>query len=435
MRMPSNPVGRQDFPACDGIGLPKTGAERNNLDAFHRIPQGRKEQTMTDQPSPSILQPLAKAERIEALDILRGFALFGVFAVNIAGFAAPTWVPGYIPPSWTGIDAAAAFFTETFLSLKFFTLFSFLFGAGFAVQMGRAEASGRDFMSFYPRRLFALFCFGLLHHVLAWEGDILKLYALMGFALLLFRKTGDRGILAAAVLAWFLGSAGYVFAEVFMNQGQVIDFDTYLAANRAAYRDGGFIAACRFRLWDLAHTSGELALSQGGIAFSMFLTGLYVGRKGFLARLDRLPGLPRLVWLSGIAGLALTALYMALPRGLPSTIAAAFTNAALTAFYASAVLLAASAPSRARFLAPLAAGGRMALTNYVLQSVLASLAFFGYGAGLYERLGPGAWLGFVIVTYAAQLAASGWWLSRFRFGPLEWVWRGLTYGSLPPFRR
>lgn len=390
---------------------------------------------MTDPARPPRLEPIAKVERIEALDILRGFALFGVFAVNIMGFAAPTWVPGYVQPAWEGLDAAAAFFVDTFLSLKFFTLFSFLFGAGFAVQMGRAETSGRDFGSFYPRRLLALLGFGILHHILAWEGDILKLYALLGFVLLLFRKAGDRSLIAAALVAWLLGSAGFVATELFEGGESSGVLAGYLETTRAAYRDGTFLQASLFRLGELPIVTAALGLAQGGIAFSMFLAGLYIGRKGWLARLGELEGLPKLVAAAGLAGALLAVLHLVLPEGLPAAIASAFANAALTAFYAGGVLLLASRPARARLLAPLAAGGRMALTNYILQSILASLAFYGYGLGLYEQVGPAGRLAFVLATYALQLALSSWWLGRSRYGPLEWLWRGLTYGKLPAFRK
>ncbi len=390
---------------------------------------------MTESPALPRLEPISKAERIEALDILRGFALFGVFAVNIMGFAAPTWVPGYTAPAWSGLDAAAEFFIGNFLSLKFFTLFSFLFGAGFAVQMMRAEDSGRDFGSIYPRRLLALLAFGIIHHVLAWEGDILKLYALLGFGLLLFRKSGTRIIIFAAIVAWLIGSASNIVVETLDAMGGKADFTDYLSSTRIAFGSSGFLQASLFRLKELPLVFAALTFGQAGIAFAMFLTGLYVGRRGWLNRLAELPGLKPFVLASGIAGLGLIALSLCLPGELPSAIVEAFANVAMTAFYASGVLLLASRPERTGALAPLAAGGRMALTNYVLQSILASMTFYGYGLGLYEQVGPALRLGFVLVTYGLQLALSSWWLSRFRYGPLEWLWRGLTYGKLPAFRK
>lgn len=381
------------------------------------------------------LEPVRKTERIEALDILRGFALFGVFAVNITGFSGPEWLPGFISPEWRGLDAVADFIVEHCMLLKFFTLFSFLFGAGFAVQMGRAEASGRDIGSFYPRRLIALFCFGLLHHILAWDLDILKLYALLGFVLLLFRKASDTLILVTALLSWVLGSAGYLVQEMGSGMEELFGLSDYLASAIRAFSGSGFLEAAAFRVRDMPHTSANLVLEQGGIAFAMFMTGLYVGRKGYLSRLDSLTALPWLVLASGIAGLAFTVLHLGLASGIAATIAAAFANLALTAFYASGILFLSGRPARSRILSFLSAGGRMALTNYIMQSVMASLVFYGYGLGLYGTVGPAARLGIVLVLYCVQLAASTWWLGRFRYGPLEWVWRGLTYGKLSVLRR
>jgi uncharacterized protein len=379
------------------------------------------------------LEPIRQGERIEALDILRGFALFGVFAVNILGFSAPTWVPGFVAEHRHWLDGVAAFLIDNLLTLKSFTLFSFLFGVGFAVQMGRAEAAGKDFASFYPRRLLALLAFGVIHHVFAWEGDILKLYAVLGFALLPFRRAKDSAIIAAAAIAWLLGSAANVAVELSAADYAAASLPGYLEATRAAYAEGGFLDATLYRLFDLPFVSLVVAVSQGGIAFSMFLAGLFVGRRGLVSRLGELRALPRLVLVSGLAGVALTAAKLILPDGLAAAAMNALANGALTCLYASGILLLASASRRAAALAPLAALGRMALTNYALQSVLASIAFYGYGFGLYERIGPAAALGFVMLTYVLQAALSAWWLSRFRFGPLEWLWRRIAYGSPQPF--
>src|SRR5579862_833657 len=140
-------------------------------------------------PSESKAGPITASERILYIDILRGMALFGILAANMRGFNAPESVYGNIKVLFHGrADLIAQAFIDTFIQGKFVTLFSFLFGLGFAVQFTRAEARGAKFMSFYPRRLAALALFGLIHGILIWWGDILLSYALAGAILLFFRK-------------------------------------------------------------------------------------------------------------------------------------------------------------------------------------------------------------------------------------------------------
>src|SRR5271170_7202814 len=145
--------------------------------------------------------PITSAERILYIDILRGMALFGILAANMRGFNAPSDLYGNISPLFHGrADLIAQGFIDIFIQGKFVTLFSFLFGLGFAVQMSRAEARGAKFMSFYPRRLAALALFGLIHGILIWWGDILLTYALAGALLLFFRNRSQKTVL------WWAGS-------------------------------------------------------------------------------------------------------------------------------------------------------------------------------------------------------------------------------------
>src|SRR5579862_7662965 len=152
-------------------------------------------------PSESKAGPITASERILYIDILRGMALFGILAANMRGFNAPESVYGNIKVLFHGrADLIAQAFIDIFIQGKFVTLFSFLFGLGFAVQLTRAEARGTKFMSFYPRRLAALALFGLIHGILIWWGDILLTYALAGSLLLLFQKRAQKTLL------WWAGS-------------------------------------------------------------------------------------------------------------------------------------------------------------------------------------------------------------------------------------
>ncbi len=382
----------------------------------------------------SSLVPIAGRERIEAMDILRGFALFGIFAVNITGFGSPSFVPGYAGVELGPLDGLAAWITDNLFTFKFFTLFSFLFGVGFAVQLSRADASGRDFRAFYARRLFILLCVGVLHHALFWEGDILKLYALFGFCLLPFRKAKDRTILGVAALSWLVSVGVLVFsATMDTAAGAALGPDPVEAA-RAAYGAGGFLDAVAYRVREMPLVTLFLLVEQGFAVFSLFLFGLFVGRRRCFERLGEFARLPGFTLVAALLGGALT-LAANLLEEWPAALAGALANTAASAAYAGLVLLAAREAAWKPRLAPFAAVGRMALTNYVAQSVVAGLFFYGYGLGRYEKLGPAACLGFVVLVYSAQVALSSWWLKRFRFGPLEWAWRSLTYGKPQPFLR
>src|SRR5579871_3362747 len=166
-------------------------------------------------PSESKAGPITASERILYIDILRGMALFGILAANMRGFNAPESVYGNIKVLFHGrADTIAQAFIDIFIQGKFVTLFSFLFGLGFAVQMSRAEARGAKFMSFYPRRLATLALFGLIHGIVIWWGDILLNYALAGALLLLFRNREQKTLL------WWAG--GIFSAPILVGTGVYI---------------------------------------------------------------------------------------------------------------------------------------------------------------------------------------------------------------------
>ena len=194
------------------------------------------------------MRPVPQSERIHFLDILRGFAIFGILAVNLAGFASPAFLPGYAPPdSMPWYDELAQTLVLFFAEGKFYTIFAFLFGLGFAVQLARAEAKGKDIRSFYPRRLLVLFGFGVLHSILFWTGDILRLYAVLGFPLLAFRKRANRTLLIWAgalftlsfVILGLLGAPG--------GKEEAIPGFDLVGMARAAYTSASYLAVLGFQ--------------------------------------------------------------------------------------------------------------------------------------------------------------------------------------------
>jgi uncharacterized protein len=381
------------------------------------------------------LAPISGQERLQILDILRGFAIFGILAVNIGGFASPIFFPGYLAPDGSAFDELAHRLMLFFAEGKFYTIFSFLFGLGFSVQLGRAENKGRDIKSFYPRRLWVLFGFGILHAIFFWYGDILRLYALLGFALLAFRNRSNR-----TLLIW----AGIFYAAAFVTlaliggpsaSDPIPGFDV-VAMARQAYHGSSFLNVLVFQVLTFPVTVAAIALAQGLSVMSLFLLGLFAGRIRFFEHLQE-----NRVWLvrAAIVGLMVgvpaNALFMLTENSIPASFGFVIGSPAFAAMYISLIGLFSLTEFGRKTLAPLSYVGRMALTNYILQSVVCSLLFFGYGFGLYEQIGAAGLWGITFLIYLVQIPFSMAWLSRFHFGPLEWIWRTLTYRQPQPFVR
>ncbi len=416
-------------------------------------------QTMTD---PAPLAPVSARERIEALDVVRGFALLGILLMNIEAFAGPMMEAlSGVNPRFSGADRWADAAVYVLVQGKFFTLFSLLFGMGFAIMLQRAEAAGRSGARLYARRLLALLGIGLAHALLVWSGDILLTYALLGFVLLAgFRRTPVSRLpkwtvvlyLLPLLLTWLwaLGVEAAKFdpqAAAAMQRdmaGQAREFEALAQAQREAYGAGGYLDAVAQRAQDTALMLGFLAFG-GPIVLAMFVLGSWFVRSGVMADpgahlplLRRLRnagfalGLPLMlwsVWRMPTMDLARMDFGIALAQS-----AALVANLLLCLAYFASLVLALQSPAWRVRLAWLAPAGRMALSNYLLQSVVCTLVFYGYGLGLFERL-PRLWqVPFALALFGAQVLLSRWWLSRYRFGPAEWLWRWLTYGRRPPMR-
>lgn len=368
------------------------------------------------------IQP--KQDRIVALDVLRGFALLGVLMVNMLDFSSSALIPGYTRPDWNFLnqiaDAAIYFLAVT----KFYLLFSFLFGVGFAVQMSRMSQSGRSFVPFYLRRLGVLFVIGALHAVFLWRGDILMVYALLGGVLLLVRRAPDR-VLIGAALVILVGSL--------IGAGVLLDSRSTMSHLESVpiYRTGSYWEVVTLRL--NAPIDEADTFAQVPTVMVMFLLGLVIGRRGTLESSDEYaPFLRRWMWPALAVGLIFNALFVMGWYTKDSWLTSLGTHVgapALSFFYASVVLL--NAP-RLRFLAPV---GQMALTNYLTQSLVCTTLFYGYGGGLYDQITPVGHITLVVVIYGVQLFLSRWWMQRLRFGPMEWLWRSLTYGRAQPLKR
>lgn len=389
--------------------------------------------------------PVASTERIEILDLLRGLALFGIIASNMRAFSGPLMAYFDHTLMWQDpLNRAAQAAVDVFISGKFITLFSFLFGIGFAIQMDRAAARNLANRVFYLRRLGILALFGIAHMFLLWWGDVLLTYALMGFGLFLFRDSSQRKILmwSAGLYCWpWITAAAFTVAGMFTTiPPPVSTSPVELHRVLQVYSTGGYTAIFAERLKENA-TGLMFMIFWSPRVLGIFLFGLWVWRQGFIRSLpDRRDLLLRCLRWGLPIGLALNLAWVAVqeiwhpdpsgatPLGFLNGVIQGIGVPFLSLGYASLVGLVWSRPSWKPRLHPFSAVGRTALTNYLLQTVLCTTLYYGYGFGLFGKVGPLAGFLPTVAIYGAQVGASVLWLRRFNYGPMEWLWRTLTYG-------
>lgn len=395
------------------------------------------------------MAPVKTSERYVILDTLRGFAILGICAANYPEFSLYTFQSKEITDAMptADIDRVLRFILYFLVDGKFYTLFSLLFGIGFSIIISNAARKGVNGFRIFYRRMALLTLIGFLHLMFIWSGDILMLYALLGMCLPLLRNVSDRGLLRTA--AFFLLLPIAVDAVT-----QVLGVSLSAPAVREQWRycDRYGITEENFDYWLRDATSyGDMFkfLIQGAWVrvqefvdgnryfkvFGLFVLGFYIGRNRMYADLAaRKPLLRRVTVIGLAAGLPLSLLYAwSCMNGHP------LGNAVHTAIYTVSVYPLGLAYMcgmcliylRHKDLAVwrrLAYPGRMALTNYIGQSVIGALLFYGIGLGLGASFGLVQTELVVAGVYLFQTAFSRVWLRFFRFGPLEWIWRMLTYG-------
>ena len=399
--------------------------------------------------------PIGAGERSTLLDALRGYALLGILIANMMGFIGYFFLEDEVRSTLTlaRFDDLSRFLAEWLIVGKFYSIFSLLFGIGFAIQLGRLEQRGEG-AGRYLRRLAILFVIGLLHILLLWYGDIVALYALMGAVLLLVRKVSDRALLWGALVCWLIPvvwSAAIHFGG--MRPAEPI-FATAIAAlgmmgvteqqPLPIFQSADISLHLRAHVGDLFFRIGDLVYQMRFTkVLGMFLIGLWVGRRALYANLDQYRTLLRRTALIGFGlGLPLAAAKAALTmtagddRTLQFTAELAYvlSTPTLALGYAAGFALLWRAGSN-RLLQWAVPAGRMALTNYLMQTIIQSAIFFGWGLGLIGKLGLVFVFPLSLAVFALQIAFSTLWLARYRFGPVEWLWRSLTYGKRQPMGR
>src|SRR3954451_18190441 len=386
-------------------------------------------------------RPIGPAERIDAIDVLRGLALLGVVAMNVVTIFRVSIFERFLfpkpPLSFSSIDSAVETILMLAVDLKALALFSLLFGAGLAIQFERLARSERR-TSLLVRRLAVLLAFGLIHLCLIWNGDILTEYALAGFIVLPF-LFGPRWLLAVAALA----SLGlYLEMQVFpppgLWPGTAAIAQDVTDANRI-YATGGFLNVLAFRLREIPLIAA-LHVYIFPRTIGLFLLGAFAWRTGILRNPSRhllfsiaaaCIGLGAALILCHAAGLIAGG---SIAGGRIRALAEPLGTILLALGYGAAIIGIANLESGKKLLGWAAPLGRMAFTNSLPQSVILGWIFYGYGLGLFGRLGVTSTLAIGLVVYFVQVPFSAWWLSRYRYGPVEWLWRTLMYVAAQPMR-
>lgn len=391
--------------------------------------------------------PVQPGQRIVFVDILRGFAVFGILVANMAGFSGHTTKLLAQP---AGIDSWVLLLIRFFITAKFYSLFSFLFGWGLSIQMARARMRGISFTSIYLRRLLVLLLIGVVHGMLIWSGDILTSYALLGFLLFLMRNRSERTILILMVLCLllpiFLSAPWKVPLEITSFYENLSSSLRLELAQSNAYSSGSFLEITQLRIEEYLGGMSKFLFYFGNI-FSMFLLGLWVGKKRIFQEVNRsLPLLQKVLvggLILGVPGNALNLWLTIHPGEMPAAwlpqgyhqmlqhTAYTLGAPALMLFYVSGIILLLKTEYWHNLLSPLANVGRMALSNYLLQSILATLIFYNYGLGLFGEISPTFGLVLTVLIFLTQIRISGWWFDHYSYGPMEWIWRFLTYGKNP----
>ncbi|MDH5019133.1 DUF418 domain-containing protein [Halobacterium rubrum] len=392
--------------------------------------------------------PTAPSDRVVGLDALRGFALLGILVINIRVFSMPEIVL-FNPTAYgdfTGANYWAWLAGHVLVKQKFITLFTLLFGAGVALFVRNRERDDDPAVRLHLRRSLWLVAFGLAHAYLLWYGDILVAYGVTALFVVAARDWDARELALVGTALLVIPSALEVLSALAASPEQLAaswqPAQSTIQSEVETYRSG-WLAQMDHRVSSSVYrqTAGYLA-STGWRTAGLMLYGMALFRTGVMTN-ERSAGFyHRLVAVGGTVGLAtiLAGVWFIEANDWAASVALYWTqfnywgSIPLAGAYLGLVMLYAKWRPAGVVTRWLAAVGRTAFSNYILQTVVATSIFYGHGLGLFGRVSRVEALGFVVAIWAVQVPLSVLWLRYFRYGPLEWLWRALTYRSLPRMR-
>ncbi len=409
--------------------------------------------------SPEVSGPITSSDRIVSLDVLRGVGVLGILVMNIQAFAMIG--AAYMNPTaaganqMTGVNLWVWYLSHVFADQKFMTIFSMLFGAGIIVMTSRRESTGRKATGLHYRRMGWLLLLGMLHAYLLWYGDILVTYAICGMVAYLFRKLPPRLLLALGLLLVAVASAAFLssgFSMPVWREGAVAELrdDSWTPLPKAVEQEladyrGGWLDQMGHRVpAAIAFQTFVFLIWTGWRAGGMMLIGMALYKLGvFSATRSR----------AFYLGLVAVGAFVGIPAiiyGVHRNFAAHWdikyslflggqynywASILVALGWVGLVMLACRAAVVGALTRCLGAVGRMALTNYLLQTLICTSIFYGHGLGLFGSFNRVQQILTVVAVWAVALVLSPLWLRFFRFGPFEWLWRSLTYQQIQPILR
>ena len=409
------------------------------------------------------LAPVQTKEREIFMDVLRGFAVLGIFIANLgSGFS---WYKesDHLTGSLllTGWDHKMQYLHQMFIEGKFYSIFSLLFGWGIALQIKRATDKGIDAIPTIKRRLVVMLLLGAIH-LLIWSGDIVFFYAMLGFLLLPFRKYSDKTLLITGVTLillpillyaakmkwqWLNAPAGILFQT-----GERVDFLLNGNQSEADFKklliNGNWWVIFKGNVSGFFFRYGYLFfVSRIPKVLGMFLIGYVVGRSNFyknileykrllysIIAVGLLVGLPANYYLANYMSAGDGDYFGLKINGFYQTVAYALGVVPLAMTYVALFMLSFQTAPGKRILSIFAPVGKMAFSNYMLQSLIGNFVFLGAGLGYIGQVGPVVYTLFGIAVFIVQIILSTIWLKYYSYGPLEWLWRSATYKKWQPMK-
>lgn len=396
------------------------------------------------------------------MDALRGIAILGIFIANLgAGFSFYNEIASNTGPYFHSLDKSFLFLEHVFIEGKFYSIFSFLFGWGFAIQIARSEVKGTSPASFMKRRLTFMFLLGLAHLLLLWSGDIVAFYALTGFVLLWMRNWKDRRLFATAIICLLLPAVLYFLkmkfpallapSGILFKIGETIDkyvtgiktFDEYFSK----VKTGNYLFQLKTLVSGVFFRYGDLLFQDRFFkVLGMFVIGYLMGRNGryktILINKNLLLKVAVIGLVIGLPANYMLATYMKKGGyyqmnmdGMIQTLAYTAGVSTLALAYIALFFLMALTKPGMRVIKILQPAGKMAFSNYIMHSLIGSIIFFGVGLGMAGEMGPVYYTAIAWIVFAVQIVLSTVWLRYFNYGPLEWLWRSATYKKWQPLKK
>lgn len=405
------------------------------------------------------LAPVQLKDREVFMDVLRGIAILGIFIANLQYFSfySPKASGAFINQS---LDHQFTFLHAMFIEGKFYSIFSLLFGWGIALQMSSSANNDTVTAKFIKRRLWFMMLLGGIHLIFIWTGDIVAFYAMVGFILVALRKKSNKTLFITGIGLILSPIVIYFFKMKFLwlnaPAGLLLEASRYLQTHFAAIPansdDITVIQQSHSIVTDIKVNMANVPFRYAYLFFvsriskvlGMMLLGFVIGRSGFYKRINEYK--KQLLWFVLIALIVslpanyMLAKYMEHPEnyynlkmeGWYETVVYAFGVAPLALVYTILIAWMFQQNWIQHILKLIAPVGKMAFSNYMLHSIVGFVVFHAIGFGYMQQVGPFAWTVFAVLVFLAQIIISTVWLKYFEFGPVEWVWRSLTYGKKQP---